>query len=317
MKITLKNLIGTFAFALIVIMLLVGLSYLFMPKNNQLQFGMEDVAANGILGEKPNTIDVLVIGDSEAYSSIIPMQLWQDHGFTTYVCATSAQYLSYSQKMLKQAFENQAPQLVIMETNAIYRDMKFEKSIIAQLEYYFSIFKYHDRWKSMSQNDFLGKVEYTWTDDLKGYFYNIYVKRANACNHMKPSDEIQPINTLNKMYIESMADFCNQNAATFLLVSTPSTVNWNSKKHNGIQQLANELGIEYIDLNVGETKVPINWEQDTRDAGDHLNHYGAVKTTTFLGEYLSHHYELPDNRKNPDYVKWNESLARYTEKIAG
>ena len=82
MKITLKNLIGTFAFALIVIMLLVGLSYLFMPKNNQLQFGMEDVAANGILGEKPNTIDVLVIGDSEAYSSIIPMQLWQDHGFT-------------------------------------------------------------------------------------------------------------------------------------------------------------------------------------------------------------------------------------------
>ena len=82
----------------------------------------------------------------------------------------------------------------------------------------------------MSQNDFLGKVEYTWTDDLKGYFYNIYVKRANASNHMKPSDEIQPINTLNKMYIESMADFCNQNAATFLLVSTPSTVNWNSKK---------------------------------------------------------------------------------------
>lgn len=312
-----KKIIGTTSFIMIFVLLLIISSFIFMPKNNLAKFGMTDTAANGILGEKANTIDVLVIGDSEAYSSIIPMEIWKTYGFTTYVCATSAQYLSYSETLLKQAFQKQKPRLVILESNAIYREIKFENSIMTKLENVFSVFKYHDRWKSITPNDFTASAEYTWTDDFKGYYYSGNVLKANPHNYMKKTDETESVSAINKTYVKNIADYCEKNSANFMIVSTPSSKNWDYKKHNGISELAKEYQIDYIDLNLYTTEVPIDWSKDTRDGGDHLNHSGAIKTTNFLGKYFKEKYSLPDNRNDKAYSKWNEAYERYLKKQIG
>ena len=76
----LKHTLRCVVFLAVLALLLTGVSQLVRPKNNTRSDGIHDPAANGILGEPDNTIDLLILGDSESYSAFIPMQLWQQYG---------------------------------------------------------------------------------------------------------------------------------------------------------------------------------------------------------------------------------------------
>ena len=306
-----KRILAFFLFAVFLMAILLSASFVFMPKNNMSEFGMEESQANGILGEKENTIDVLVLGDSESYSAITPMQIWKDAGYTAYVCGTSAQSLNYTSVLLRRAFEKQQPKVVILETNAIYRKISSNQAVGTELANYFSVFQYHNRWKSLGLHDFTGKAKFTWTDDYKGYRYRTKVDPARQKEYMKPTDKVAEIPALNIQYVREMKQFCDENGSRLVLVSTPSTVNWNFQRHNGIQKLANDIGCEYIDLNLMNDRIQIDWSKDTRDKGDHLNHFGAVKVSRFLSEYLKGTGLLTDHREDPAYAKWNDSLKKY------
>ena len=116
--------------------------------------------------------------------------------------------------------------------------------------------------------------------------------------------------------MEEIKSFCDENGAKLLLLSAPSTANWNYSRHNGIQNLADEIGCEYIDLNLMNDKLKIDWNTDTHDKGDHLNHSGAVKVTRYISEFLSETELLTDHRTDAEYAKWNNSLKNY-ESVAG
>ena len=47
-----------------------------------------------------------------------------------------------------------------------------------------------------------------------------------------------------------------ENGAQLMLVSTPSLKNWNSERHNTVAELAEEFGLEYIDMNTLKQDVP-------------------------------------------------------------
>lgn len=57
----------------------------------------------------------------------------------------------------------------------------------------------------------------------------------------------------------------------------------------------------------------IDWANDTRDKGDHLNHYGAVKVSHYLGKILTEKYSLPDRRNDANYAFWKEDYEAYKQ----
>ncbi len=311
----LRTLVCTVIVVAVMAVSLCALSGLFIPKNNQKAFGMMNQEANGILGEPENTIDVLFIGDSEAFSAFSPMQMWNEQGFTSYVCATSQQQLPYGNTLLHRATQNQKPKVVVIETNTIYAPFSIDVAVLRTAQDILPVLEYHDRWKSATAADATTEPQATWTDDLKGFYIYKGVSPTDAAGHMAPSDEVQQIPILNQQYLQMMISYCRSIGATPVLVSTPSTLCWNTARHNGIAKFAESAGVDYIDLNVEPTKVPIDWQTDTRDAGDHVNYAGAVKVSSFIGKYLGETYNLPNHKGDEAYRSWNEAFTRYESRI--
>ncbi|MBM6908592.1 hypothetical protein [Collinsella intestinalis] len=303
--------IGLSAVAVLVACL--ALSSLFVPKNNQASFGQIDEAAFGVLGEPTDSLDVLFVGDSEVYHSLSPLQMWNEQGFTSYDIATSGQPLCYSKTILSRALEKQNPRVVVFETNMIFRKMKADQILWREAANLFPIIEYHNRWKHLTPADLTAQPKATWTHPAKGFRPNEQVVPSKIRDHMKPTTDRERISPLNEWYLTSMIDMCRDRGIKVVLLSTPSTKNWNTQRHNAVQAYLDSKGygsdVSYLDLNYGDTELPIDWQVETSDAGDHLNIRGARKVSHYVGEWLRANYDLTDHRGESAYRQWTQTSA--------
>ena len=312
-----ENIIKPVVFILILFCIIGLLTPIFRPKDNTREAGMPDFRANGILSEPKDTIDVLVIGDSESYTSFSPMEIWSQYGYTSYVMGSNAQKIYQSYNYLLLALEYQHPKVVILETNTFYRKLKNDLKIISFMERYSPFIKYHDRWKTLHWNDFYADVEYTNRNDLKGYYYIGYSKpyKESKPMYMHKVNDRQILPKDDEYYIRKIYEVCQKNDIELMFYTAPQIKNWWYSKHNTTQDLATELGINYVDTNL-VSDIDIDWVTDTKDIGDHVNYYGAKKVSSYMGKYLGEKYDLVDHRGDPKYASWNDSLEFYNSIIA-
>lgn len=305
-----KHALRVVAFVAGLIVILLAVSVVMTPKDNTERAGILSERAYGFLAEPENTLDVLFLGDSEGYRAFVPLQMWEEYGFTSFVCNTSSQQLYLTERILNQALERQSPKYVILETLILYRYAPYSDVLMDRVSNALPVFRYHDHWKQLSLRDFVPKVEYTHIDPFKGYAFLSKIEPAAEVEHMKPTKEASKISKQAQKSVARIAEICRAHGAELLLISSPSTTNWNMYRHNAVQKLADRLGIQYMDMNLMTDDIPIDWSVDTYDAGDHLNYTGAVKVSAYLGAYL-HDEGLPDHRADAYYAAWNDSLAEF------
>lgn len=263
--------------------------------------------------EEKDSVDLLVLGDSESYTSVSPMQLWEEQGMTAYVCGQPGQEIQETYYMLKTALEAQTPKVVLMETNLMFRDPGPVASVKAaaaeSLRHHLPVFRFHNLWKCIFNGKKPGEVSY------KGFILRGGVSPFDSGDYMKETSEVQEIPATVRIYMDEIQKMCKENGATLVLMSTPSPKNYNYKKHNAITEYAKENGLTYFDLNVQAKELGMDWQTDSYDKGDHLNLNGARKVTTWVGKYLKENYDLPDHRGKTEYKSWDKEKEKYEESI--
>lgn len=304
-----KNLLKSILFVTILIIMYFFFSYLFLPKDNIKEFGLYKTSLYEVLGEKPNTIDVVAIGDSLVYSSICPMEIYGNYGYTVFDCAEPAQIMPDAYEYYKVALESQKPKIAIIESNILFRDASknpWYNESLKVLKNSIPLILNHNNWKKMIFSDF-GLVS-----EEKGYRSNKDVRPSENKDYMRASNKTKTIPDANIDYLKKIIKLSKEHNVKLVFVGLPSQKSWSYEKHKKMEEVSKEFGLEYINLN-GNEDLKIDWTQDTKDRGDHLNFYGAKKVSKFIGEYLKSTDLLEDHREDPKYSELNELYQKHME----
>ena len=305
-----KNLFKSIIFIAIFIFLYYGFSYLLLPKENIKEYGLIKTSEYEILGEAKNSVDAIVVGDSLVYSSVIPMEIYGNYGYTVFDCAEAAFILPDAYDYYKVAMESQHPKIAILGGNMFFRNTRKRKWYIKYeraLKKAMPLLNYHNNWKNVLFSN------YGLMSIQKGYKLNKTIKSGEYLDYMKENDKEYVMIESNLEYLKRFVDLAKKYNTKLIIVGFPSQNSWNYQRDKKFNELSKELGFTFINLN--KYDLNINWETDTKDEGGHLNYFGALKASNVIGNILKDTNLLVDHRGDKNYKLWDTAYLRYKEEV--
>lgn len=315
------NLIKMIAFVMVFVVIVGVLGVAFTPKKSDPGSGITNSNARGFYGEPKNSIDVLILGDSNAYSACSPMYIWNKYGIPTYVAAEGFQNVTGASNLLDEVLTCQKPKLVVFDVNMLWTGKttlkKVENNLKNMAYKYLPLAQYHNRWKSMDVKEMFEAKNYTYRSASRGQYLSMEVKPFTGQSKMVKTDVVEDIPEVSAVLLDKLISKCNENGIKMMFVETPTAKSWNYARHNAMVKYAKQKKIDFVDMNTLEGKYAIDWSTDTRDGGRHLNCEGAEKVSAYLGKYISEHYSFKDKRDLEKYVDWNNDYQDYIKYMSG
>lgn len=309
------NLIKMIAFVMVFVVIVGVLGVAFTPKKSDPGSGITNSNARGFYGEPKNSIDVLILGDSNAYSACSPMYIWNKYGIPTYVAAEGFQNVTGASNLLEEVLTCQKPKLVVFDVNMLWTGKttlkKVENNLKNMAYKYLPLAQYHNRWKSMDVKEMFEAKDYTYRSASRGQYLSMEVKPFTGQSKMVKTDVVEDIPEVSRVLLDKLISKCNENGIKMMFMETPTAKSWNYARHNAMVKYAKQKKIDFVDMNTLEGKYAIDWSTDTRDGGRHLNCEGAEKVSAYLGKYISEHYSFKDKRDLEKYVDWNNDYLDY------
>lgn len=272
----------------ILLILIICAGFIFTPRSYDPLTADSDITKNW-LGEKDNSIDMIVMGDSECYTSLNPNLFRNKTDVNTFLCSSSGMRLAEAYLTLVEVLKTQSPKYLLLETDMIFLDSSLagevKNAFIFEMEDLLDFFRYHGRWKYLTPDVILQKTGIS--DPLKGFRVYNKVNPYSGEEYMFESDGLQALNPVNRFYLDRIKKLCDDKGIRLVLMSSPSPHNWTYEKHNATALWASENGVNFYDLNLVPGEIGINWQTDSLDGGDHLNFSGAYKTTLYMADIFN------------------------------
>lgn len=291
--------------------------------------------------ESDTNFDVIFMGTSMMYNSVLPQDLWKEYGISSYNWGYQNCTIPVDYYLLKEITKYTSPKLVVIDMwglieyeifeNKKYRTDKIEQyhvqfdeipisanKIKATLDIFdnyagkedflWNFIKYHNRWNDINSSDF--KKDFLSVQ--KGASLLISVGPSNY-NPIDPEETVS-LDSVGFDYLLKIFDYCEKEEIELLLVYNPIPADVEQQK------VANSLEIvmknypqhKYLNLlNKGIT----DFSTDTGSDKLHLNYLGAKKTTSYLGKYIIENYDLDDYSKSKSWISEYEEYKKYKLEI--
>lgn len=338
MKSNVKIIVKIMVFFTIGIFIFQILTMIFVPKWMS-KIDPATPRMKGFYEEEKDTIDVLVVGNSDVGRGFSPITLWNEYGITSYNLGTSNQTMSLSYYVIKEALKYQNIKTIVLDMDAafvtqnapegeyrkLFDNMKFGQAkmeaiqnedleIEDKLSFVFPLLRFHSRWSELKSNDFQITKKYDKSISYKGMAMSATIKPyIDKKKYMKDIGEVEKIPEFELVYINKIIELCDKEKIKLLWMEIPSASSWSKARSDAVQKLANEKQIEFIDMNYKIDNFNFDWKTDTADKGNHLNIQGAEKVSKYIGNILKEKYQLKDHRNDFKYKSWYEQATRYEE----
>lgn len=297
--------------------------------------------------EDKDTIDVIFMGNSHANQAFLPMELWNDYGYTAYSMTMMSQTFPLVYYCAEDAIKMQHPEILIVDLFAatsfsndfnnmhktidnltFWTRMKAIREFVPEdkkTEYKYPLFLYHDRWDELEIKDFVPYfIRYTPKQNArKGV---TLVSNHTPCRKPEKAIEYAYNGECSELsedaifWYNRLNDLCKDSNTQLLFVVVPyeapvectedSTIE-NMKLYNATEKWCSENGVGYLNLFRDIDSMGFDFGTDLADVS-HLNILGAQKVTDYVGAYLFEHNTISDSRSNEKIAgKWDTYYQRY------
>ncbi len=322
-------------FVLIAGAVLVYGSYVLTPKQ---EYGV--CPMTNLYMQPPNTVDVLVIGTSLAYSGCNTNVLWHDFGIASYNLCGAEQPFWETYYLLREALTMQRPKLIVLDAKAASytknystraRTIQHTFGILNPFHRIEAIFACQE--KPQAAMDFVlaypqihkRYAELTWEDFVwppsnqgRGPSWKGFIETDLMEPHVQAygsSTATKSLKSRAEEYVRKIFELAQAEEIPIVVVAFPNPDYANDAMYyNSLFRIADQCGVQYMNYNDPYLDIGLDYTTDFAD-WQHLNVRGGIIMGNRLGKDLRAYFDIPDHRGDPAYESYDVCLDIWKEKL--